>query len=176
MHRTRCPRERELLAAVVGGRWPAGVDANLAAHVADCRSCATLAELASALVLERDSAASRACLPPSAVVWWRAQLRARQEAAHKAARPINAALGVAIASIAGLAAALIPLISGWLGAWLERFGAAIPSVHLPTVSLPTTLSNGWLPLQSAVPIAVLVAATIWLIAAPLALYWVLSSD
>jgi hypothetical protein len=176
VHPTECPRERELLATIVGGRWPAGADPDLVAHATVCRGCAALAELASTLVLERDTASSQACILPSAVVWWRAQLRARQEATRKAARPINAAIGLAFASIAGLAAAVMPLAGGSLRECLAWFGTAMPSVHLPAIPLATGLSSTWSLLSGPVPLALLAAASIWLIAAPFALYWAFSAD
>ena len=62
-------------------------------------------------------------IPSSAVMWWRAQMRARQEAAREAARPINVAHVIALVSVAALTivalVALSPWFGGLLGGWIS---------------------------------------------------------
>jgi hypothetical protein len=43
-------------------------------------------------------------IPSSAIVWWRAQMRARREAVDKASEPISLVQGVAVACAGGLTA------------------------------------------------------------------------
>jgi hypothetical protein len=56
---------------------------------------------------ESAEAVPNAVVPPAGLVWWRAQLRARQEAARAAERPLKVAHSLAAASVVGVAAALI---------------------------------------------------------------------
>lgn len=74
-----------------------------------------------ALTAEASAARAEAAPPSGAVVWWRAQMRARQEAAQLADRPIAVVHSLAIACGAGLALALggivMTAVRGSLG-WL----------------------------------------------------------
>jgi hypothetical protein len=107
-----CPREQDVLDAIAAGRWPGRADAELAAHVEGCCVCRDVALVAAVIGAEQESAWQHAQVPSSAHVWWRAQMRARREAARAAARPITVAQGIAGASAAGLAAAGIGYLSG----------------------------------------------------------------
>ena len=60
--------------------------------------------VAEAIAAEAALARTEAAPPSSAIVWWRAQMRARQEAAHAAERPIRRH-GLAIACGVGVAPA-----------------------------------------------------------------------
>ena len=67
-----------------------------------------------AIAAEASSARREAAPPSSAIVWWRAQMRARQEATKAVERPLTIVHAVAIAcglglllSIAGVAVALV---------------------------------------------------------------------
>src|SRR2546427_8354011 len=97
-----CNREHDVLDAVASGRWPERVDEELRRHAASCAICSDVASVAAALQDDRDAAWRDARLPPAGRVWWRAEMRARHEAAVKAAQPIAAAIGLAAASAVGL--------------------------------------------------------------------------
>jgi hypothetical protein len=79
------------------------------------------------LALQRDTeeSASEVRLPTAAHVWWRAGIRARQDAAITAARPISVMEGLAAASGVGLGAAAIAL--GWsaFAAGMQDLGGAM---------------------------------------------------
>jgi hypothetical protein len=120
--RTECPREQEALDAIVSRRWPERADIDLRRHVVTCSVCADLIDVAAALADDHERASGEARIPPSAVVWWKAQVRARQEAARIAARPIAVAhLAAGIAAI-GFAVAAAAAIWSWL--------PALPAVDL----------------------------------------------
>jgi hypothetical protein len=51
--------------------------------------------------------------PSSAIVWWRAQMRARQEAARAAERPLAIVHALSIACVAGLLLGLFGLAARW---------------------------------------------------------------
>ncbi len=94
-----CDREDDVLDALAAERWPERCDEDLRTHVNACAVCADLAEVAAALLDDREAAWREARVPPAGVVWWRAQLRAREEAARAAGRPLAFIQGVA-ASVA----------------------------------------------------------------------------
>jgi hypothetical protein len=103
-----CAREPELVAAVLGRRWPDGCADDLPAHAESCEVCAEVLLVAS--VLREDQAAVRDLdIPAAGQVWWRAAVRARAEAAHAAARPMVWLQAVAGACLAGLGLGLLSL-------------------------------------------------------------------
>jgi predicted anti-sigma-YlaC factor YlaD len=126
-----CPREAEILRAVEARHWPGRCDDDLRAHAASCPDCADLADVATALLDARELAVHAAHVPPSGAVWWRTQMRARQEAARAARRVI---------SVVQAAAVLVALVAVFLIA-----GPALPAIHwsLPLIAalaLPLVLA------------------------------------
>jgi len=108
-----CEFEADALAAALQSRWPDHVDPQLRAHVAECPICADVATITCAVDDSRIEMRARAVLPDSGVVWWRAQLRARREAAEAAGRPITAAQFIAFACAVGLLGACFGATSMW---------------------------------------------------------------
>jgi hypothetical protein len=99
-----CAHERDVLDLVLTERWPEHCDAETLAHVGECDVCADV--VAVAMAMREDQAlqpVESAPIPDATLVWWRAQLRAHEEAGRKAARPIAMVQGVGI-GIAGVAA------------------------------------------------------------------------
>src|SRR5262245_34812596 len=105
MSRVECIREQEVLDAITSGRWPDRLGDELASHVAECTICADLGLVAESLSSDYQSALQNVRVPSAGLVWWRAELRARQHAVQTVERPIRWAQYIAIACI--LAAALI---------------------------------------------------------------------
>ena len=103
-------------------------------------------EIVSEAVAAEASAARGEAAPPSAaVVWWRAQMRARQEAAQLADKPIAVVHALAIASGAGLALTLGGIVLtaargslGWLTDLYRLATSAAGSFAM------FDLSGGWL--------------------------------
>jgi hypothetical protein len=91
MIRAECPRELEVLDALASKRWPDRMGEDLTRHVADCACCKDLAVVAEALRADFSMAISQAKVPSAGLVWWRAQIRARQESLVTANRPITIA-------------------------------------------------------------------------------------
>jgi hypothetical protein len=158
MTSAECPRESDVLDAVDSARWPGRVSGELAAHVTRCQACRDVAAVAQALRADHDAAWHEADVPPSGQVWWRAELRARQEAAREASRPITVTQGVAAALALGASLALGAF------AW-PRIVAAVPQVF-STVFVP--LSTLLVPLALAVGALVVIT--------PIAVYLVLSDE
>jgi len=154
-----CPRESDVLDAIDSKRWPHRVDRELVDHVASCDICSDVLAVAAAMREDRDATWQEASLPSSGQVWWRAEMRVRQEAIRAASRPITVAYGVAAS-----AALVLMVAAGWF-AWPEihEFALSIGSAQAPTLASPLTL-----------PLLVAVGAL--LVIAPVALYLVLSDE
>jgi hypothetical protein len=101
----------------------------------------TEAEIARLIQDEYADAQQQARVPPAELVWMRAQLRAREEAARRAALPILIAQSVGVAAFAGL---LVSMVS--------RFSVSdLP--HVPLM-LAEVVVGSWLALA---PLAVYLA-------------------
>ena len=117
-----CARERETAEVLERGQWPHACAAELRAHVESCRVCGELAVVRTALRAERAAAMTRVVLPSASALWWRAQLRKRNEAIERIARPIVGAeiFAIAMAAVVALCALGWALRSGLKSAaWIE---------------------------------------------------------
>jgi hypothetical protein len=117
--------------------------------------------VAEAIAAEAACARREAAPPSSAIVWWRAQMRARQEAARAAERPIVFVHGLAIACFAGLGLSLLGTVlatvrgaSGWLVDLYASLSARMPSLETLDLTSP------WVTLSLMVMVATLVITSI----------------
>ncbi len=134
-----CSREKEIAALLDLGQWPQASPADLRAHAVSCRSCSDLILVRSALHSERISTISAPALPSAGSLWWRAQLRKRNQAIETISRPLLGAQIFAFAVILVVAAVGIvwDLKTGArMLTWLED----IPHVLNLSVLLPSTPS------------------------------------
>jgi hypothetical protein len=120
----------------------------------ECPECGPLVALAEQIRREFASTAQQAHVPTPEIVWWRAQMRAREDAARTAARPILFTQALAVAALIGLLVSVVGRLTLPVMSW-----AGFPEMP------------AGLPL---VPIAV--AAACWFIVAPAALYFAFSRD
>lgn len=168
--KTECAHEQDVLDALAAQRWPARCEASLRAHVNECALCADLVVVAAALLEDQESAWTEARVPPATVVWWRAQARAREEAARAAARPLAFIQGVAASMALWLAIAICRALP-WpsLEDWRRRLADLVPSIafRLPDLSAVMTF------LPAALLILVLAA---WLMLAPVAIYFAVHDE
>lgn len=170
---TECPFETDVLDALASHRWPARAGESLRAHVAQCSSCADLAEVAGALLNDEDAAMTAARVPTPASVWHRAQLRAREEDVRAATRPIGFVQGLGFSSAIAIAIAAAvwggPILYGVMPEWPAIFSA----MRLPSVTLPTLEFDAAALLSST---TLQVAIGLWAVIAPLALYLALRDN
>jgi hypothetical protein len=154
-----CPRESDVLDAIDSKRWPHRVDTELVDHVAACEICSDVLTVAAAMREDQGAIWQEASIPSSGQVWWRAEMRARQQAIRAASRPITVAYGVA-----ALAAFAVIAVAAWF-AWpvAHDFVSSITSTPSATLTSPLTLP-------------LLLATAAFLIVAPVALYLVLSDE
>ena len=157
-----CEREIEVVEALMDGRWPDGCESTLVAHVQTCALCAEVLAVAGAVRNQHQSAMQEAELPPSGLVWWRAQRRARQEALETAQRAITTVQAASVSIAAVIALTVIGFTrETWTG-WLHRISDGF---YFGSISLaPATLGL----------LFVGIAATALL--APVALWFAVSRD
>ena len=124
MMRVECAREQDVLDAIAARRWPDRCDAELRDHVAACSICADVIDVVGPLTDSHDEIWQGIQVPSSGTVWWRAQLRAQQEAARKASRPITVVQGVA-----AVAALVVIVVAAYtIAPWLPAFTFALPEI------------------------------------------------
>lgn len=147
-----CMREQEVAALLERGQWPAACGDELRAHVAACRGCRELIAVRQALGAERQQAVSEARLEPPGVLWWRAQLRRRNAAMERIARPFLGAqifaLAVCLAAVVAYGYAQTRRGVDWLG-WLGGLPRALHlAALLPQVQAQSSWEI-WLPVAAA---------------------------
>lgn len=162
-----CPREQDLLDALASSRWPERADQDLRAHVAQCDVCRDTLVVALPLLTEGEVAYASARVPSSGAMWWRAQMRARKEAARTASRPITIVQAIAFTCGAVLVAAAAYWASPSLQNWPDWFG------HLAGSFAPGAVE--WTSLSAASLLPWMILA-VWLILVPVAIYFAVADE
>lgn len=150
-----CVREREVTELLHQGYWPDACPTELRTHVEACRICSDLVLVTGSVREERSRTLPLARLEAPGALWWRAQLRRRNTAIEKMARPIFGAQVFALAM--ALVVAVVVLVwqaSNWR-AWISDLPHAL---HLDAL-LPTASADS----GGMLWIVVLVLATIALL-------------
>ncbi len=148
-----CAREPEIEELLHRGQWPGTCSDELRAHVAGCRPCRELILVMQALGAERLKAAGEARLESPGVLWWRAQLRRRNAALERIARPLLGAqvFALAVCLAGAIVYVLLEVRRGfdWL-AWLADLPRAL---HLGAL-MPGSLA-AWVAFSMAAIVAVM---------------------
>src|SRR5262245_32995011 len=113
MSRAQCHREAEVIHCVSTGRWPEGCSDELRGHVGSCVICTEVAGVAQLLRDDYSALAADVRVPSAALVWWRAELRARREAVRAAERPLTIVHAFAGAAALGVFLAVWSMVSPW---------------------------------------------------------------
>ena len=170
LRKIECEHEAEILAAVASQRYPDRVSAELRQHAAACEICADAAAVAAAFRDDEELTPSSVRLPDSSVVWWRAQLRAREEAARTAGRPITITQAIAACCGVGVVGALFGATSSWFQGWISSGWSAVksilPAIQMPTLSVPSVVTTLWT--DHALLVTAVVAVVV---VAPVAVYF-----
>jgi hypothetical protein len=124
-----CEFEAEVLAVALQSPWPEGAAEPLRQHVNQCAICSDIVTIAGAIDQNWQELRSDAVLPDPGTMWWRAQLRARREAAVAAGRPITGVQVLAAACALAVLAAYYRNAAVWFFA-LARKGIAALTVPL----------------------------------------------
>lgn len=178
MRATECAREQDVLDALAARRWPARCDEDLIAHVARCSVCADMIAVVQPIGEAHEEVWPSIQVPSASTVWWRAQLRARQEATRRAARPITivqiAAAIVTLVATASLAYAAAPFLPAFsfslptLPVWFSL--PELPAFEIGLPEIPPLQELGpwwWLGIG---------AFLTWAVIAPLAIYFAISDE
>src|SRR5215467_14267199 len=83
-----CSSEKELQETLRQGRWPHACDPDLRAHVDGCPDCQELVLVAQALQKAKSNAAPPCISGSPGLLWWRGQLRRRNEAIQSVTEPL----------------------------------------------------------------------------------------
>ena len=160
----QCQFEQDLLDAVSSRRWPDRADAALRAHVASCSLCSDVAVIAGAFFEDSDCARAEAVVPPASAIWWRAQIRAREEATRVATRPLIAVQIVATLVALVAAIAVAPAASASIRSSIKTLGATDWWV------MPTDFSLSWVVSAAAYTTLPLIAVGVWIVLAPVVVF------
>jgi hypothetical protein len=161
-----CTREDDVLDAIASGWGLPRMDHDLRGHIASCGSCAELLQVATALLDERELAWNEASVPPSGVVWWRAQLRAREDAARAAARPLAFFQGVAASVALWLVVTLVRAIpAADAGAAWRWTSHAVSNLSIEWPDL-----TGLIAAAGSLPLSIMCLLAASMMLAPIAIY------
>jgi hypothetical protein len=173
-----CAHEREVLDLVIADRWPDRCDPDVVAHASACEVCRDV--VAVAFAMREDEARVEAeivaasphhqsVVPDATLVWWRAQLRAHEDAARRAARPIAMVQGIGIGI--GLVATLS--LGRVLWPWIRAYAAGATSSLADMAARSASMSTAAV---AAAPLWLTLSIIAAVVAAPLALYAALGKD
>jgi hypothetical protein len=130
--------------------------------------------VAEAIAAEASLARREAAPPSSAIVWWRAQMRARQEAAKAAERPLTIVHGLAIACGLGLLLAVVGALTGGVAGSLAWVTGIYQSLSAWPSGTPEATS-GWLTLPP-LPMLASMAMIVTAVVASIAVYVIFADE
>jgi hypothetical protein len=162
-----CPCEKEIRELVELGQWPLAAPPELHDHANACRTCADLVLVAGAFQRARATTIAAAKPATPGAIWWRAQLRSRQQAFERIQRPLIGA------QVFALVAILLPII-GFVAfearnllAWMNSLGKLSQSASLHAGDLSSSTPAG----SASGLIFVVVAAATFALVAGVAVYF-----
>jgi hypothetical protein len=160
-----CSREKEVTELLKRGHWPQACSPELRAHVAGCRACGDLALLTATFQAARAESASVAPLQSPGLLWWRAQLRRRNTAIERMARPLLGAqiFAFAVTLLAGAAFFVVRAQRGFhLLSWLEELPRTLHLEALLPAALPHFEDGIWLLVPALATLALLGGVAVYL--------------
>jgi hypothetical protein len=165
-----CPRQAELQSIVRRGHWPEACDPELRRHIETCRTCAEQLLVQHTFHAARAQAmhAARGHYPhllhPN-LLWWRAQLRRRNNALERVSRPITTAQVFAFCISILAAAALLRSQIGRAFNWSSWFPQSSTASPFDALSFFTSITTDWglfLPLIGLGTVLLLSAVVVYL--------------
>ncbi|PYQ30339.1 MAG: hypothetical protein DMF56_05865 [Acidobacteria bacterium] len=132
-----CPRESEILDALMTARWPEACEDELRAHAQSCALCADLVLVATAITND----VPEAHVPTSGVAWWRMQRRDREEAARAASRTITIVQASSILAAIAVVLTILGGVSAMSESWRNGIAHGLQLLNsLPQWGLPLLLT------------------------------------
>jgi hypothetical protein len=165
-----CPREEQVVKAVLSGAWPEMTDQELTIHAAQCDICGEVATVATLLRQENERARRDVQVPAAGQVWWRAAIRARLEATQAATQPMTWLHGITAACTVGAALAILSIT------WPSiTYGASWVKAQVMNAS-PNGEVAGLVSMALGQSLVLALVAAACLVLAPVVLYFALSDD
>jgi hypothetical protein len=122
-----CPYEAEARAVLRSGHWPDACEPELRQHVESCDHCSSQLLVLHSFQSARAEAVRVARVGHPNLLWWRAQLRRRNEALERVGKPIATAhifaLCVSLLAAAALVGSLLQKGVDW-SSWLPSPSSA----------------------------------------------------
>lgn len=136
-----CSREKELEATLRQGYWPHACDPGLRTHVQGCRDCQDLVLVAQVLQEAKSHSEEAVPLHSPGLLWWRAQLRRRNEAIQRVTEPLTFTAKI---GLVGMLAALCVGVWQWnrFADWRNFFQGLSGSSVSHLAEFWRTLSGG----------------------------------
>ncbi len=159
-----CRYARELADALKSGHWPYGCGSELRSHVESCRECGDVVLLTQVFREARTESERESVLDASGLLWWKAQLRRRNEAAEQASRPIAVAQAFALVISLFVAGMLVTVEYRHGLRWSSWFADIAPLRILHTLSDGLGSWNPWLLIPTFAALAVLSGLVVYLMA------------
>jgi hypothetical protein len=140
-----CPHEKEVAELLARGHWEHACSPELRDHVSACRTCGDLVLVSTAFQSARAQAAGAASVGSPGPLWWRAQLRRRNEALMRVGKPLLGAQIFALAVSLLLAGGFLSYLAKdgvqWL-TWREQFRQA-PGLFFGSLWPSALFNSGW---------------------------------
>ena len=162
-----CPREAEAQAALRRGHWPDASEPELREHVATCDRCSSRLLVLKTFQTVRAESMQSAHLGSPSLLWWRAQLRRRNEALERVRKPAITgqlfALLISISTVVALLGSQIRKGVDW-SSWLPAPSAGS---HFDALSLLSSIEADWglILLLTGFGTMILLAAVVFYLAA-----------
>jgi hypothetical protein len=138
-----CPHEAEVQAILRRGHWPEACDPEFRKHVETCPTCREQLLVLHAFHTARAQAMQAARVDHPNLIWWRAQLRRRNDALQRVTRPITTAqifaLCLSILTAAALLRSQIRRGFSW-SSWLPESSSVS---HFDALSFFTSVESDW---------------------------------
>ena len=147
-----CARSVELSVVLRSGNLPSTWEPSLREHVQTCRQCSDQLLVSQSLRTARSATMAAAPMGSPQLLWWRAQLRRRNEALEKLSKPTSIVGTVAALSTLAVALALLAWQAKGTELWLAWLGSVPEGLHLDSMWSTTSLL---LPLSMAAALLVL---------------------
>jgi len=170
MNRIECTHEPLVVDAVMSGEWPERADTALVAHANGCDVCAEVALIASLMHDDHERSRYDVHVPAAGQVWWRSAIRARLESTQSAVRPISWLHAITGAIAIGILLAIFTVAWPLLSPMADRAWIVVAG-FFPNTEVASALASG---LRLSAMLGLL--AAVFLLLAPLALYFALSRD
>jgi hypothetical protein len=160
-----CTREKEVADLLHRGHWPQACPRELRAHVDACRSCSDLVLVTETFHSAKALTLAKPQLPSGGALWWRAQLRRRNQAIERINKPI---LGAQIFAFAMTLFVVIAVLAWQLreghsfAAWFEDLPRALHFDALLPASFPHLEGSLWLLFPLLATVALVSGAVVYL--------------